>query len=100
INKLARLKGWLTPDEVARQLTVSLAGPCTARDVLRLGLEGQLVLSVRFLSPIQLFRSCSLSTLGKAESDAVQIQPSEGRTSTTTEIWDLPLTGSERASVE
>jgi hypothetical protein len=100
MNKLARLKGCLTLHEVARQLTVSLAGPCKAADVLRLGLEGQLILSVRFLSPTLLFRSCSTSTPGKAENDTVQNQAGERRTSTTTEIFDLPLTGSERASVE
>jgi hypothetical protein len=100
MNKLARLKGWLTLDEVARQLTKSLDGPCKAADVLRLGLEGHLVLSVRFLFPIPLFRSSRASTSGKAENDAVQNQPGERRTSTTTEIFDLPLTGSERASIE
>lgn len=100
MSKLARLKEWLTLAEAARQLTVSLAEPCKAADVLRLGLNGHLVLSVRLLSPAQLLRSSSASTPGMGKKGTVHNQPAEWRTSTTAEIWDLPLTGSERASVE
>jgi hypothetical protein len=101
MNRLAKLREWLTPAEAARQLTVSLATPCTAADVLQLGLDEQLVLSVRFLSPVPLLHSSSASIPGKPKKGTERhTLAGERRTSTPTEIWDLPLVGSERASVE
>lgn len=99
MNKLARLKEWLTPTDVARQLTISLKAPCSAADVLQLGLDKRLVLSVRFLSPVPLLR-ISASMPGDQEQGTQQNPTGERRTSTTAEIYDLPLVGSERASVE
>ena len=100
MSKIARLKEWLTPAEAARQLFVSLREPCTAADVLRIGLNGRLVLSVRFSSPIQLLRSSGASTSGKTRKGPPPSQAAERHFSRPADIWDLPLTGSERAAVE
>src|SRR4249919_3357297 len=96
MNRLAKLKEWLTPADAARQLTVSLAVPCNAADVLRLGLDQRLVLSVRFMSPVGLVRSVATASPGKPR----KRKRVEQRTSNPAEIWDLPLIGSERAAVE
>jgi hypothetical protein len=74
MNRLARLKEWLTPADAARQLTVSLAVPCNAADVLRLGLDRQLVLSVRFMFPVRLVQHNSAASPVEPEVPTPQTQ--------------------------
>ena len=98
MNRLDKLKGWFTAAEAAKRLTVSLAAPCKAADVLRLGLDQRLGLSVQFMSPVRLLRIGSALIPGQPDKSRQASQEGERRTATPAEIWDLPLTGSERAS--
>ena len=101
MNKLAKLKGRLTLTAAARQLTVSMAAPCcTPADVLRIGLNGRLVLSVCFPSPVTLLRSDEQLVNWQIGQGHTADRAGDRRTATSDEIWDLPLSGSERASVE
>ncbi|KPY85518.1 hypothetical protein RA263_25990 [Pseudomonas syringae pv. tagetis] len=50
MNKLFKLKKWLTLDEAARRLSSSAEEPISVADVLRLALDGELVLSVDFVN--------------------------------------------------
>lgn len=50
MNKLFRLKKWLTLEEAARRLSSSAEEPISEADVLRLALDGELVLSVDFVN--------------------------------------------------
>jgi hypothetical protein len=99
MTKLARLKKCLTPHEAARQLTLSLAEPCSPADVLQLGLDRELVLSVRFSAPVQLLLCSSASGPVAPERPTPHNQAREHRASTPAEIWDLPLIGSERSFI-
>ena len=72
LKKLLNLKPWLTIPDAARRLSVSFGEDVTEADVLRLGLDGHLTLSVNFVNharavPGRLFRGrvqpsdCSLA---------------------------------------
>lgn len=51
MRKLFKLREWLTIDEAARHLTIVLGEDVAQADVLRLGLDGHLTLSVNFINP-------------------------------------------------
>jgi hypothetical protein len=89
----------LTLAESADRLTRNLAKPYTAADVLQLGLEDRLVLSVRFLSSITL-TLCNLATPSENPKKATRSRHlGQRRTNTGADIWDLPLVGSEYQAV-
>ena len=71
-------------------------------DVLQLGLDERLVLSVRFsvAGAVAAQLAAHLPGEPKADRRQARTQAGERRTTTQAEIWDLPLIGSERASVE
>lgn len=50
MKKLAKLKEWLTIDDAAKFLSISLAEDVERKDVLQLGLDGHLTLSVYFVN--------------------------------------------------
>jgi hypothetical protein len=50
VKKLAKLKQWLTVDDAARLLSISLQEEVERKDVLQLGLDGRLTLSVYFVN--------------------------------------------------
>lgn len=50
VKKLLNLKPWLTIPDAARRLSVSFGEDVTEADVLRLGLDGHLTLSVNFVN--------------------------------------------------
>jgi hypothetical protein len=50
MGKLFNLKEWLTIPETARHLSIAFGEEVTEADVLRLGLDGQLQLSVNFIN--------------------------------------------------
>ena len=49
-GKLMKIRSWLTIPEAARYLAILLGEEVTEAEVLRLGLDGQLKLSVRFVN--------------------------------------------------
>ncbi len=50
MKKLAKLKEWLTIDDAAKFLSISLAEEVERKDVLQLGLDGHLTLSAYFVN--------------------------------------------------
>jgi hypothetical protein len=103
MSKLARLRKWLAPSEAARHLSSILGEPVTPADILRLGLDGSLVLSVQFRSPVRLFKSRMRRPSKKSASAGRSAQrgsPPSTRIAAPLEIWDLPMIGAERNSVE
>ncbi len=50
MSKLFQLKGWLTLEDTAKKLSNSLSEQVNEADVLRLGLDGHLKLSVNFIN--------------------------------------------------
>lgn len=50
MSRLFKLREWLTPDETARHLTILFGEEVRTSDVLRLGLDGHLTLSVDFVN--------------------------------------------------
>jgi hypothetical protein len=103
MSKLATLRKWLAPREAARHLSSTLGEPVTPADILRLGLDGSLVLSVQFRSPVSLFRSSMRRPSKKSAStgeSARRGSPPSTRIAAPLEIWDLPMIGAERNSVE
>ncbi len=53
MSMLLKLKQWLTVEEAAKYLTATLSEPVAEADIFRLSLDGQLTLSVYFVSPIR-----------------------------------------------
>ena len=88
--KLTRLKEWFTLDEAAQYVAASIDEPVSKADVLRLALDKHLTLSVRF--PGTVYAQIVLSTYPDKDSE---IEPLEQN-----QIFDLPMTGAERLTVE
>jgi hypothetical protein len=53
LKKLLKLKEWLTIPDAARHLSILFGKDVSAADVLRLGLDGHLTLSVDFVNHAQ-----------------------------------------------
>jgi hypothetical protein len=117
MNKLLRLKEWLTIPDVARHLSIHFDEEVTEADVLQLGLDGHLTLSVHFVNQA-VARRCVLVPIAEAERSELRLPNKEPETLTVgvqvneTEwlnftgevvclhaICDLPLIGSERFAV-
>ena len=50
MSKLLKLKDWLTLDDAAKQLTIMFGEPVSKADILRLALDGVLILSINFVN--------------------------------------------------
>jgi len=50
VDKLLRLKEWLSLDDAARRLEIAFGESVSVADLLQLGLEGSLKISVRFVN--------------------------------------------------
>jgi hypothetical protein len=130
VSKLFNLKQWLPLEDAARHLSIVFGEVVTVPDVLRLGLDGRLRLSVRF---VNLARVKSGNLVGpegvvygeftaeQAEAFPHIPEESKGRpiayvkslqvdderflnldetVTTVSGVWDLPMFGSERHAVE
>lgn len=130
MSKLFKLREWLTLDEAARHLSVVVSEQVTPSDILRLCLDGHLVLSVNFVNHSQAKRGKVVGVedaewqefpSGMAEMfpglpedhDGKPIQymrslnldderflTLESKVEKIVGVWDLPLIGSERLDVE
>lgn len=52
VSKLEKLKGWLSIEDAAKRLSSSAGEGISEADILRLGLDGHLTLSVYFVNPM------------------------------------------------
>jgi hypothetical protein len=52
LKTLLSLKPWVTIPDAARHLSILFGEDVTEADVLRLGLDGRLMLSVYFVNPV------------------------------------------------
>jgi hypothetical protein len=84
-GKLHTLKKWQTVTEAARHLTTVLGEPVAGADILRLGLDGHLVLSVNLINPVP-----AVLCTGQTVEAIVMLSG----------VHDLPMTGLERHDVQ
>ncbi len=123
MSKLFSLKEWLTLPDASRHLAIVFGGDVTEADVLRLGLDGQLRISVYFVnhakalrgkivaisdadyedvpSPdgsatVRLYKGPVLFT-GGMESDVLEL---EDEVLTLNGVFDLPMIGNEQLDIE
>ncbi len=119
VNKLFKLKKWLTVPEAARRLAIVFGEEVTESDVLRLALDGYLKLSVSLVNHTEA-RLGKVIPLSEARTSpglfkdgetpyrvilALQLNEHdfldfEEQIETLTGIWDLPFIGNERLDVE
>lgn len=123
MSKLLRLKRWVTLDEAARRITAICEETVTEADVLQLALEGHIKLAVHLINGA-CARACQKVDVSKIEYDQIPSFngrasfdfPKNGRVFTLSNglayqvskeihplgegVWDLPLFGSERQSIE
>jgi hypothetical protein len=127
-GRLLQLREWLTVPDAARSLSLSVREPVTDSDILRLGLDRQLTLSVRFVNEAIALRyreqtQAELEQFGKdleSRMDAIRTAttagvvsiPQEHRTSWQKRaaagivvlgpdaVFDLPMVGGEKKEVE
>ncbi len=130
MSKLFALKEWVTVDEAARHLAAVFAEDVTPADVLRLGLDGHLILSVDLVNHATARRGKVVgfegATWGEFPADLVALMPSvpeeakgkplpymtslnidderylnlEDDVQTIRGVWDLPMIGGERLDVK
>jgi hypothetical protein len=83
-NSITRLREWFTVDEAAKHLSESTRERVTSASVLRLALDGHLVLSVNLPAPVDV--CCE-------EGSAKRHRRIDG-------LWDLSMTGAGRVQIE
>ena len=94
---LYKLREWLTIPEAAAHLTNALGESVTEADVLRLGLDDHLTLSINYVNPVW-------GWLGRASADETfeiseMSEGSKGQVEIEG-IWDLPMSDNTRLDVE
>jgi hypothetical protein len=119
LGKLFALKHWVELEEAARYLSILIGEEANRDDLLRLGLDGHLTLSVRFTSATS--ARCG-RTIPLAEAKRHEIPTLEGdgffvciegtvipgervivfeeQVTTIVDLWDLPMLGGDRLEVE
>jgi hypothetical protein len=118
MKKLLNLKQWLTIPDAARHLSILFGEEVTEADVLRLGLDGQLTLSVYFVNHAS-GRCGPMVPIEDAKRRVIQLNENEWfhsfdgllvsehavierapRVTVLEGVWDLTMLGSERLDVE
>ncbi len=120
MSKLFKLKVWLTIPEAAKYLSAALSEDVSDADVLRLGLDGHIKLSVHFLNmawgkqwvPVtiedvewELYASPDGDMIRSPKNGTVWVSQDDTRQLSTTiqqldaEAWDLPMIGAEEITV-
>jgi hypothetical protein len=121
VSKLLKLKKWLSIYDAAKQISATLKEPVEATDVLRLALDGHLVLSIQLVNgaygrycqkvapeavkwrevTLDEKRTFRLPVGGKVwQHEGQTYQVDEPVQTLSDGIWDLPLIGGERVDVE
>jgi hypothetical protein len=118
LKKLLKLKEWLTVPDAARHLSILFGEDLSEADVLRLGLDGHLTLSVDFVNHAQ--AQCGkIIPVADAKRNVIRIDENkfihiiegihlgDGRVIAHGEgvisiygVWDLSMIGSERLDIE
>lgn len=122
MSKLMKLKQWLTVSDTARHLSLAFEERVTEADVLQLGIDGQLKLSINFVNaikvrpgkivsidaatfrevpdlngnPIRLYEGPRIFTNEK-QTHVVEL---EKNILTLSGVYDLPMIGAERLHIE
>ncbi|MGT2476523.1 hypothetical protein [Paraburkholderia terrae] len=76
MSKLFKLREWLTVDEAARHLSVVVSEQVTSSDILRLALDGHLVLSANFVNHARAKRG---KVVGLEDAELREIHPDMAR---------------------
>ncbi len=122
LKQLLKLKEWLTVDDTARYLSLTFEEGVSRADVLRLALDGHLLLSVNLVNhayarkgkkiPLE---EANTSIVPSPFDDTVKIQLLDGilidreneivlklddNVTSLEGVWDLPMIGNERLDVE
>jgi hypothetical protein len=88
-NSLRNLREWLTIDQAAELLSVHLGERCSPADILRLGIDGQLILSLYL--PTEVIALCEPREGAAA---------SERRSRRIQGLCDIPMDGRARLQIE
>ena len=105
MSKLFKLKQWLTISDTAKHLSLVFDEEVTEADVLQLGLDGHLPLSVRLVNHVVAYGTVPLDEV-PAHGEGVfltyknQVLTLQDSSTTLTGVYDLPLLGTERFDVE
>ena len=102
VRKVFNLRKWLNLEEAAEHLSDLLSEPVTVKDIRNLALDGELTLSVSFLSDYETGFICEPVT---KEDDFLWGLTSHGFVSTKTEvnlhgIYDLPMIAGNKTIVQ
>lgn len=101
LNKLLKLKEWLTVPDAARHLTILFGEEVSEADVLRLALDGQLKLSIFFVNPtLAISVSLPQSTQEETEIQRKLREYFFREGDFVRGVWDLVMLGAERSYVE
>ena len=119
IGKLFGLKSWVELAEAASALSILIGEQTSRGDILRLGLDGHLKLSVRFVTPAAARpgRTIPLSEATRTEIPTLdgnghivsldgtplpgdRVMVFEDKIVTIVDVWDLPMVGGERLEIE
>lgn len=117
MKRLFKLRSWLTLDEAAEHLTVLFGEPVTRAELLRLALDGEFTLSVRFVWAVHAkggpaIHSSEARRIVLSGLNGEIIHTWEGifideervidepKVKTLNGVWDLPMIGAERITVE
>ena len=119
VSKLLKLKEWVTVPDAARHLSITLGEEVSEADILRLALDGRMVLSVNFVNdavvrPVKIFFSeeefrtalrqsagdKGLSVSGMELADGRYVIPDHGEVDFVSGVLDLPMIGAEALAVE
>ena len=125
MSKLLKLKEWLTVGEAAKRLSISAGEDVTEADILRLALDGHLILSVYFVNHAQ-GRPAKIEPLGEQHysnapslfvlgpppymtlvaelfpnrKDVLVFEGDEQQPESVQGVWDLMMLGAESLDVE
>ncbi len=117
MKQLFNLKQWLTVLDAARHLSILFGEEVSVADVLRLALDGHLILSVDFVNrtegrpgrlvPLQDAKRLKIMSLDNKPLDLVvgveigdQVIEFDKRVITLEGVWDLKMRGAEKIDVE
>lgn len=118
MKKLFRLRSWLTLDEVVEHLSVLFGERITRAELLRLAIDGEFILSVRFVNgvygkggPIIPSSEARRTVLPDLNGEIIhhchgifidgeRVIDVKPEVKFLTGVWDLPMMGAERINVE
>lgn len=99
MKKLFTLKEWLSLEEASTYLSACLCEPVSAADVVRLAIDGHLVVSVYFVNPVYARRGVLVpndgSVCGGIPFNSREILVFDNEVTRLSGVYDLPMNGGE-----